>query len=46
MGGKRIAFSRFMSDLHRKLSNMEKEHLTHCVKGAPTVTHIVAVPHL
>lgn len=23
--------------------NMEKEHLTHCVKGAPTAAHIVTV---
>lgn len=39
-----IAFSKFTVDLCRELRNMEKEHLTHCVKGAPTATHIVSNP--
>lgn len=37
------AFSKFTMDLCRELRNMEKEHLTHCVKGAPTANHIVSV---
>ncbi len=39
-----LAFSKFTVDLCRELRNMEKEHLTHCVKGAPTATHIVSAP--
>lgn len=39
-----LAFSKFTVDLCRELRNMEKEHLTHSVKGAPTATHIVSVP--
>lgn len=41
-----IAFSKFTVDLCQELRNMEKEHLTHCVKGAPTATHIVSAPAL
>ncbi len=39
-----LAFSKFTVDLCWELRNMEKEHLTHCVKGAPTATHIVSAP--
>ncbi|MCM1179951.1 MAG: hypothetical protein NC347_06825 [Clostridium sp.] len=39
-----LAFSKFTVDLCRELGNMEKEHLTHCVKGAPSATHIVSAP--
>ena len=39
-----LAFSKFTVDLCRELRNMEKEHLTHCVKGAPTAIHIVSAP--
>lgn len=41
-----IAFSKFIVDLCRELRNMEKEHLTHCVKGAPPAIHIVSVSAL
>ncbi len=39
-----LALSKFTVDLCLELRNMEKEHLTHCVKGAPTATHIVSAP--
>ena len=39
-----LAFSKLTVDLRRELNNMEKEHLTHCVKGAPSATYIVSAP--
>ncbi len=41
-----LAFSNFTMDLCMELRNMEKEHLTHSCKGAPTANHIVPVPAL
>ncbi len=41
-----LAFSKFTMDLCQEIRNMEKEHLTHSCKGAPTTIHIVADPAL